>query len=266
VRQEVVSRETSRQVRDASRIPSRAGYAPRVVTSRSLTVVVPLRDEAASVPTLAESLAAFHRNERERRVDYVFVDDGSRDGTHDLLVRHCAALPCRILRHDVNRGLSAALVTGSDAASGELIGWLDADLSYRPEVLHELAACADAGADIALASCHHPGGRIAGVPAWRRVLSRSASWLYRRATGHPVHTFTCMVRVYRREVLARCRPVDPGFPGVTEVLLCALRCGFTVREVPATLHRRRQGASKLRLLRATRLHLGLIWRAARGRA
>ena len=235
------------------------------MTKRSLTVVVPLCDEAASVPALAEGLAAFASDESERRVDYVLVDDGSRDGTHDLLVRCCAALPCRILRHDANRGLSAALTTGFAAARGDLIAWLDADLSYRPAVLHQLAACADADADVALASCHHPGGAMEGVPAWRRVLSRSASWLYRRATRQPIHTFTCMVRVYRREVLERCRPTDPGFPGVTEVLLCALRCGFTVREVPATLHRRRQGASKLRLLRATRLHLGLIWRAARDR-
>ena len=74
-----------------------------------------------------------------------------------------------------------------------------------------------------------------------------------------IHTFTCMVRVYRREVLGACEPQRGGFLGVTEVLLRALAAGYRVVERPATLHRRRVGQSKMRVLQVGCAHLGLLW-------
>ena len=71
--------------------------------------------------------------------------------------------------------------------------------------------------------------------------------------------------MYRRAVLDACPPSEPGFLGVTEVLLCALRRGYRVAEVPATLRRRRLGQSKMRVLRVGLGHLGLMWRTGRGR-
>ena len=168
---------------------------------------------------------------------------------------------CEILQHDHNLGLIAALETGLSAARGELIAWLDSDLTYDPGVLTPLAAAVDAGADVAVASCYHPEGRVEGVAAWRRALSSMASAIYRRLTRAEIHTFTCMVRVYRRAVLEACAIEHRGFAGVTEVLLEAMRRNFLVAEVPATLQRRRLGHSKIRVFRAGLDHLGLMWRA-----
>ena len=230
----------------------------------SLSVVIPLYQEEAGVPALARGLATWLQIERGTRpVEFVLVDDGSTDRTHDLLRAGFAGWPAQILRHGRNLGLTAALATGFAAARSDLVGWLDSDLTYEPAVLSRLAEMCDGGADVACASCYHPEGGVEGVPRWRLGLSRLASRGYRRLSGARIHTFTCMVRVYRREVLERCRPVRGGFLGVTEVILQALRAGYRVEEAPAVLRRRRLGQSKMRTLRVGLRHLGLmraLWR------
>lgn len=255
--------------------PLRTGRGARLVSvnpsastsagDRSLTIVVPLCNEAAGVEALAAALARV-RDSADRPVDWVLVDDGSTDATWQRLTACFPELAAeRLLRHPARRGLTEALATGGRAATGAYVAWLDADLTYDPAVLLPLAAALDAGADVACASCYHPDGRVVGVPAWRLWLSGLASRIYRRVTGAGIHTFTCMVRVYRREVLASCWPRRGGFVGVTEILLRALARGHRVAEVPATLHRRRAGQSKMRVLRVGLAHLGLMISTARRR-
>ncbi len=251
---------------DSTAPAARESEASRAGARGSLTIVIPCYHEADAIPELAVRLHAFHADEgRRRQLDFVFVDDGSADATHDLLVLHCADLPSRILRHPQNLGLTAALATGSRAATGALVGWFDADLTYAPDVLAQLARAVDGGASIATASCHHPLGRMEGVPPFRAMLSRLASRLYRVASGAPLHTFTCMVRVHRRDVLATLPLSAPGFLGVAESLLAAIAAGREVVEVPATLRARQRGASKMRVVRAGLAHLRLMFAALQQR-
>lgn len=205
----------------------------------------------------------------DRPLEIRLVDDGSDDGTGEWLEQRLAAAPqpgWRLLRHAENRGLTAALRTGSEATTAPWIGWLDADLTYPAELLPRLLDAALANnADLAMASCHHPQGEIEGVPAWRGWLSRRASGIHRLASRSRLHTFTCMVRVQRRELLLRTWPQRGGFVGVTEQLLRALATGALAVELPATLHRRKLGISKMQVGRAALGHLGLAWDALRGR-
>lgn len=232
----------------------------------SLSIVIPLYQEEDGVAALAGQLKEFVAREGQHRdVELVLVDDGSTDRTHERLQHALAGLAPKLLRHERNRGLTAALATGSAAARGDLIAHVDADLSYDLQSLAPLARCCDAGADVAVASCHHPLGGADGVPRSRLFLSKLASRVYRLTTRHPVHTFTSMVRVYRREVLARCMPQRTGFLGVTETLVRALRAGYRVEEVPAVLHVRKTGRSKMRMARVALAHLGLVWATLRGR-
>lgn len=232
----------------------------------AMTVVVPFYNEADNVAPLARALAAFVSEEGAvRPLDFVFVDDGSTDDTRTRLEEAARGLPATVVAHPENRGLTAALLTGSNAARGDLIGWLDADLTYEPALLGALARACDQGADVALASCYHRDGAVEGVPGWRLLLSRGASLGHRLTSGRRIATFTSMVRVQRRAVLARCTPARGGFAGVTEMLLRALRAGFTVVEIPAVLRRRRAGASKMRVLRVAAAHLGLMTANLAGR-
>lgn len=248
-------------------IGDRAGNHSIVSPTRaSLSVVLPMFNEAANVVALVRALAGWLSEEgARRRVDFVFVDDGSTDATRAELDRHLGDLPAQVVAHAKNQGLTAALRTGSEAAPGQLIGWLDSDLTYAPALLSALAQACDDGADVAASSCYHPQGGVDGVAGWRLLVSKSASLAHRLASGARLHTFTSMVRVYRREVLMACWPQRGGFVGVTEVLLRALTRGARVVEVPAVLRRRRAGTSKMRLLRVTRGHLGLLAANALGR-
>lgn len=249
----------------ADPLPAATARDPRDVDSDrlGLSVVVPLYREAAGITSLAAGLRAFARAEGTRRtLEFVLVDDGSDDATWDSLQ---AAFPVddgpwRTLRHAINRGLTAALRTGSESASQPLVGWLDADLTYDPAVLSTLAADCDAGADLAVASCHHPDGDLEGVTAFRRWLSRRASAMHRlTCRDAKLHTFTCMVRVQRRALLHDTWPERGGFVGVTEQLLRAIRRGARVAERPAVLRVRRHGASKMQFLRTALRHLELAW-------
>jgi len=234
--------------------------------SLSLTIIIPLHQEAEGVPALAERMQLFLEDETQgRTIDLVLVDDGSTDDTRSLLEDRFANLPHTLLHHDDNRGLTEALSTGLSVARGELVGWLDSDLTYDPLLLLRLADIVEEGADLALASCYHPQGALVGVPGWRSLISRIASRGYRLATGLPLHTYTSMVRVWRREALEACKPRRRGFAGVTESLLLALIQGRRVEEWPASMCRRRRGQSKMRVIRVGLEHLGLMVWATRVR-
>ncbi|MEM7200400.1 MAG: glycosyltransferase [Planctomycetota bacterium] len=230
-----------------------------------LSVVIPLHNEVEAVPALVARLRRFVAAS-DRPVELIVVDDGSTDGTYEKLQGR-DPLDLVVVRHAHNRGLTAALWTGLGASRGALVAWLDGDLTYDPDLLLQLAAQVDAGADVALASCYHPSGSVEGVEGWRLLLSRTASLAYRLGSGHRLCTFTSMVRVYRREVLDAGEPRRGGFLGVTEVLLRALRQGYRVVEVPATLSRRRVGQSKMRIVRVSLAHVGLfadcVWQRLR---
>ena len=123
-----------------------------------LSVIIPVYNERATVPGLLE---------RVRRVDLdkeiIVVDDGSTDGTRELL----EGLKDRIdvlVYHDRNRGKGAAIRTGVQKATGDVVVVQDADLEYNPEEYHRLIKpIADGGADVVY------GSRFAGGDE-RRVL------------------------------------------------------------------------------------------------
>jgi dolichol-phosphate mannosyltransferase len=93
-----------------------------------LSIVVPLYNEKANVDLLAAGLRpVVEELRRDRSVEVVFVDDGSIDATAELLQAHFGDDPgVRIVRHDRNRGLGAALRTGFAATQGEVIVCSDA--------------------------------------------------------------------------------------------------------------------------------------------
>jgi glycosyl transferase family 2/uncharacterized protein DUF3473 len=103
----------------------------------AVTLVVPMFNEAQNVHYLARTLVAFRRElESAYHVHLVLVDDGSTDDTWALLQSHFADLPdCALLRHEKNRGVAAAILTGIRAAPTEIVCSIDCDCSYDPREL-----------------------------------------------------------------------------------------------------------------------------------
>lgn len=233
---------------------------------RSTDVVVPLYEEAEGLPSLIQALAPILREIPDARL--LLVDDGSRDGSADLAEALCQAQLAgswKVLRHRHNYGLSMALRTAFAVGRGEAVCWLDADLSYEAAVLPRLLAALAQGADLALASPYAPGGSTQGVPALRLLLSRGLSRSYRLLYSQQIHTWSSMVRAWRRPLLAACLPEREGHLGIVESLVRAVERRAEIVELPACLRGRMAGRSGLKVLPTVLRHVGLLGTATLGR-
>ena len=109
-----------------------------------LSVVVPCYNEAATVERVVEAV----RDAPWPDIELIVVDDGSTDGTRELLERIAPRID-RLLAHEANRGKGAALRTGIAAATGDFVIVQDADLEYDPrDYPAVLAPLADGRADV----------------------------------------------------------------------------------------------------------------------
>lgn len=163
-----------------------------------LSIVIPLKDEAESLPELA---AWIERVMRTHGFSYevIFVDDGSTDGSWDVITRLREGNPClkgiRFLR---NYGKSAALNEAFRSVQGEVVITMDADLQDSPEEVPELYRMVrEGGYDL--------------VSGWKRVRhdnvltknlpSRLYNAVTRRISGIALHDFNCGLKAYRRRVV-----------------------------------------------------------------
>ncbi len=199
-------------------------------------------------------------------VEFLLIDDGSTDNTLSVMQTCFGDWPeARVLRHETNRGIAAAIETGLRHARTDVVASLDADCTYDPAILEPMAALLSDDVDLVVASPYHPRGGVQGVAPWRLALSRTASRLYGGLMRNKLHTYTSCVRVYRRRAVVDLRVEERGFVGVVELLWRLDRQGGKIVEFPAVLHARRAGRSKMRVLRATLRHLRFWIRAAGAR-
>jgi glycosyltransferase involved in cell wall biosynthesis len=245
---------------DAPRGHDRAGE-PGV--GETLSIVVPAKDEAASLPELLGEVVRWFRpltcprpgKPRLAGFEVLVVDDGSTDGTPaalERLARECPELrPVRLAR---NVGQSAATVAGFRLAKGDWVAVLDADLQNRPE---DLAALWDAlpGHDAAL------GWRTKREDVRsKRVISRWANRVRNLVLGQSIRDTGCSVRIFRRKLALRL----PAFHGMHRFLgPLLLREGARVVQVPVTHRPRPHGLSHYNLwnrsLRVVVDLLGVAW-------
>ena len=202
-----------------------------------LSVVVPTYNEAGSLPTLAERLAAALAG---RDWELIVVDDGSPDGTAGLAEALAPRIPVRVVRRAGKAGLASAVVAGFAAARGDVLLVMDADLSHPPEVVPALADAIAAGADLAVGSRYVRGGGVMDWPLKRRVVSRAACLMGNALV--PVRDATSGFFALRRAVIEGVRLNPIGFKIGFEVV--ARGRYDRVVEVPYTFRDRELGASK----------------------
>ncbi|RMG43952.1 MAG: glycosyltransferase [Acidobacteria bacterium] len=225
-----------------------------------VTVVVPCYNEEAVLPYLAQTLASVRKAYRGRyRLSFVFVDDASTDRTWEVLQSLFGGSDdCRLLRHDTNRGVAAAVLTGLRNADTELVVSIDCDCSYDPHEIGRLLDRLRPGVALVTASPYHLLGEVRNVPGWRLFLSRSLSRLYRALFRQKLHTYTSCFRAYRRSLVLPLELERGDFMGMTEMLVRLDLRGARLAEVPAVLEARLLGHSKLRALPTILRHLALL--------
>lgn len=234
----------------------------------SLSLILPAFNESGRLAESLERVRAYVC-ERPRSTEVIVVDDGSADGTADVAEAIAERQPClRVVRLARNGGKGAAVRAGVRAARArELIAFLDADLTIPVELLDELVAQIEAGADIAIASRYVPGSLVRR-PLLRRAMGRAFRVFVRALVPTGLQDTQCGGKCYRadlaRDLFARQR-ID-GFAFDAEVLFLARRTGRSIAEVPFTLVQTRD--TSIRLLKDTFSMLRdlarIRWRAMRG--
>ncbi|HET9286084.1 MAG TPA: glycosyltransferase family 2 protein [Gaiella sp.] len=160
-----------------------------------ISVVVPVRDEELTVEPLYEELAAALES-RGEPWEVVFVDDGSRDGTHAALVRlHAGAPNVRVVRLRRNVGKAAALDAGFREIEGEVVVTIDGDLQDDPSEIPRLLAKLDEGYDLVTGWKARRSDTFA-----RRMLSRIFNTVTGRLSGVRLHDMNCGLKTFRAEV------------------------------------------------------------------
>lgn len=233
--------------------------------SLTLSIVVPVKDEAANVGPLAREIAAALAGEGPHEI--IFVDDGSSDGTAEALQALKTEIPAlRVLRHDRNLGQSRGIRSGALAARGGIIVTLDGDGQNDPADIPALLRMMEAEPDI---------GFVSGVrtkrqdTASRRLASRLGNAFRNWMLKDGATDTGCGLKAFRRDLFL----AMPYFDHMHRFLIAlARREGAKVRFVPVNHRPRTAGRSKYtnfgRLLVSGADLLGVRWllRRHRGRA
>jgi dolichol-phosphate mannosyltransferase len=210
--------------------------------STQAVVVIPTYNEAESIEELLDALRRTAPD-----VDVLVVDDGSPDGTADIVRRHGTA---HLLSRDRKSGLGDAYRAGFAWAlrrGYRIVAQMDADLSHPPERLGALIT-ALTNADVAVGSRYVRGG---GIDAWtwlRRLISAWGNLFARVVLGLRVHDATAGYKAFRRSALIEIGVLDSTSDGYCFQIENAWRSeqnGLRVTEVPIRFTDRTQGASKM---------------------
>jgi dolichol-phosphate mannosyltransferase len=225
-----------------------------------LWVVLPIHNEAAVLEWLITEI--FDISERQQfKVTVIAVDDGSSDGSGDILKKLQASQEIHVIQHRLNRGLGETIRDGFEAAAEmakghDVILRMDADRTHDPKYIPELVRGVENGADIAVASRFVRGGGEVGLTQKRKWISRLANVCFRAFFPlGGIREYTCGYRAYRASWIKRAVEVYGdefialrrfGFCCTVEKLVKLRRLGATITEVPFTLrYDRKQGRSKM---------------------
>ncbi|MBV8832111.1 MAG: glycosyltransferase family 2 protein [Acidobacteriaceae bacterium] len=216
-----------------------------------LSIVIPIHNEEPAILPLYDRLTAVLESLR-RPYEIIFVDDASTDRSFDLLANLVETDGhLKVLRLRRNFGQTPALAAGFDEAKGDIIVSLDGDLQHDPEDIPLLLEQIDAGYDIA------SGWRKNRVDnaVTRKIPSRIANWMMKRASGVELHDFGTTFKAYRAEILK-----DINLYGELHRFIPALASfyGARVIEVPIKNIERPNGSSHYGLSRTFRVFFDIL--------
>ena len=213
-------------------------------------VIIPTYNEKENIESIIRAVFGL-----EKDFDILVIDDGSPDGTADIVRRLQKgefAEKLNMIERKGKLGLGTAYIAGFKWAIEhryEYIFEMDADFSHNPQdLLKLLAACKTGGADMAIGSRYVTGVNVVNWPMGRVMMSYFASKYVRFITGMNIHDTTAGFVCYRRRVLETIGLDSIRFKGYAfqiEMKFTTYKCGFTIKEVPIIFINRVLGESKM---------------------
>ncbi len=212
-------------------------------------VIIPTYNEKENIENIIHAVM-------ELPIEYhvLVIDDGSPDGTADIVKRLQQELPGKLflVERSGKLGLGTAYIAGFKWAiehQYDYIFEMDADFSHNPQDLLKLYdACANQGADLAIGSRYITGVNVVNWPMGRVLMSYCASMYVRTVLGVDIRDTTAGFVCYRRQVLETMELDKIRFKGYAfqiEMKFTAYKCGFKIQEVPIIFINRVLGTSKM---------------------
>jgi len=214
-------------------------------------VIIPTYNEKENVQLIIEAVVNL-----TKPFDILIIDDGSPDGTADIVkniqAKGIEGRFLHLLEREGKLGLGTAYIRGFKFAlenGYEFVFEMDADFSHNPQDLIKLyEACAKEGNDLAIGSRYISGVNVVNWPMGRVIMSYFASIYVRMITGMPINDTTAGFVCFRRSVLETI-PLDQikfiGYAFQIEMKFTALKYGFKLKEVPIIFTDRTRGKSKM---------------------
>jgi dolichyl-phosphate beta-glucosyltransferase len=205
------------------------------LTDLAYSIVIPAYNEEARLPATLEKVLAFVR-EQKWAAEVLVVNDGSRDGTADIVRRLAVTEPMlQLVENPGNRGKGYSVRNGMLRARGRIVLFSDADLSSPISEAPKLLAALSGGADVAIGSRWMRAELQTKRQPWlRQILGRVFNLLARVILGLQFHDTQCGFKAFTREAAQAIFPLQRierwGFD--PEILFLAGRLGFKVEEVP----------------------------------
>ena len=212
-------------------------------------VIIPTYNESGNITKMI-----LHLTGLSEPVDVLVVDDGSPDGTADIVKNMQKEIPGRIhlIEREGKQGLGTAYVTGFKYAiekGYEYVCEMDADFSHDPDDIPRLIKEVKSGeADLAIGSRYSDGISIINWPLSRLILSYGANIYARFITGLPVSDTTAGFKCLRRKVIETIsldRIRSNGYAFQIELHFRVWKAGFRIKEVSIIFREREEGVSKM---------------------
>lgn len=220
------------------------------MTASDSIIIIPTYNEKENIEKIIRAINAL-----DKQFHILVIDDGSPDGTADIVKRLMQdefAGGLFIVERPGKLGLGTAYIAGFKWAlehDYEYIFEMDADFSHDPNDLPRLySACHDEGYDLAIGSRYVSGVNVVNWPIGRVLMSYFASKYVRLVTGFKVHDTTAGFKCYRRRVLETIELDKIRFRGYAfqiEMKFTAYKIGFRIKEVSVIFVNRREGVSKM---------------------
>ncbi len=236
-----------------------------------ITVVAPCYNEEAILELNIGTIVNYLRSKAEKyNWEILIINDGSKDNTGAIANTLSAQnSSIRVIHHPTNLNLGTAIKTGFANAAGDIIVIMDIDLSYGVDNIEIMVdRLVATSADIVLASPYMKGGKVTAVPFLRRVMSRWVNRFMQFAAQDKYHTFTGMVRAYKKEFVQTLNLKTRDYEINPEIMYKAMILRAKIEEIPSHLDWTEQNkfagkrTSSLRVIRSffSGLMSGFIFR------
>ncbi len=207
----------------------------------NLSVVIPVYNEADTIEQIVEAV----RGSEIDDLEIILVDDGSTDGTRDVLRQKIEPNVARVIYHERNQGKGAALRTGFAAATGDVVIVQDADLEYDPSEYPKLIAPIASGrADVVFGSRFVGGEPHRVLYFWHYVINRFLTMLSNVFTNLNLTDMEVCYKVFRREILQKIRIEEDRFGFEPEITAKVAKLGCRIYEVGISYSGRTYGEGK----------------------